>query len=48
MKQIGCAIAITMSMAAGMAAGACLVMSNPCARKLYRMGKHKVMKMMNM
>ena len=44
MKQVCTGVAI---MAAGMAAGAYLVMNNSQARHLYRMGKRKAKQMLN-
>lgn len=47
MKQVCTGVAIMVSMAAGMAAGAYLVMNNSRARHLYRMGKRKAKQMLN-
>ncbi len=48
MKAVATGAAVVASMAVGMAAGAYLVMSKPCMRKIYRIGKRKAMKMLNM
>lgn len=39
MKMSGMAVALTAGAIVGMAAGACLVMNNSGARKVYRYGK---------
>lgn len=47
MKQVCTGIAVAVSMAAGMAAGAYLVMNNSKARHLYRLGKRKAKQMLD-
>ena len=48
MKALGISIGVLTGIAAGMVAGACVVMSCPEARKVYRCGKRKVMKLMKL
>ncbi len=48
MKAFGTGVMVAAGMAAGMVAGAYLVMNNQCARKLYRMGKRTAKQMLNM
>lgn len=46
MKALGVTMAMMLTTAAGMAAGAYLVMNNQCARKVYRMGKRAAKQML--
>lgn len=41
MKTLCTCFALAVSMTAGMAVGACLVMDNPQARHIFRQGKRK-------
>ncbi len=48
MKFIGTSLVVGATVAAGMIAGAYLVMDKPCARKMYRYGKRYLKKMADM
>lgn len=45
---MGVSLMVASGIAAGMIAGAYLVMNKPCARKIYRYGKRYAKKMLNM
>jgi len=46
MKAIGTGMCIAAGALAGMVAGAYLVMSKPCVRRVYKLGKHTAKKML--
>ena len=48
MKGLEISVGVLVGMAAGMVAGACVVMSSPEARKVYRCGKRRVVKMLHL
>ncbi len=48
MKAMGTSLAIVAGVAAGMIAGAYLVMDKPCMRKIYRYGKRYAKKILDM
>lgn len=46
MKAVCTCVALAVSMTAGMAVGACLVMDNPQAKHIFRLGKRKAKQML--